>query len=492
VTLAAAGCTRGESTRTPARGAGATHTVAAGPAQTPTAARSNDEFVLRVPLDGGVPRVTAYPRTDSTVWTASGAAPALASILGFDADAGLIAAVDRRGVPLWIDLHAGTVSLAARTRLHSPATSDGSVIYGVGADGAVARFTPTGNSVFHFPRAARAVYPQASGDVLILAGRGAAARLWRIHPPRQTRTDSLAVPDAEDGTPAPTGDPIYFPLPKRRLVGVRTRPLQRLSPISFRHAVIALAATPSGDRFYVVTDSAHEVSIVDRYQNRVTATVALPGQPRDLRVDPLGRWVLVRATRGDAVWCIGTGTDRLDATVRSVWRADLPFVAPNGDIAVGRGRDVVFVDPLTSAETGRTPDGLSEFWYPFTWDGFRPRAAALDQPVQFGADSDSARAAATRPADSASSPPPTPAARAPVDSAKLGFTVSFAALLSETTARQRAAAIVVNGQAARVVTSNASGTPVYRVVLGPYLTRQAADAAGQASGQSYYVYPGPP
>jgi cell division protein FtsN len=70
--------------------------------------------------------------------------------------------------------------------------------------------------------------------------------------------------------------------------------------------------------------------------------------------------------------------------------------------------------------------------------------------------------------------------------------VSFASLLDEPKARDQASKISVNGQTARVVTSMTSGMAVYRVVLGPYATREEADRAGRASGQSYYVYAGTP
>jgi cell division protein FtsN len=78
------------------------------------------------------------------------------------------------------------------------------------------------------------------------------------------------------------------------------------------------------------------------------------------------------------------------------------------------------------------------------------------------------------------------------DSTKLGFTVSFAALLSESQAREQAAKITVNGRPARVITGIVSGTTVYRIVLGPYQTRDEAEQAGRASGQSFVIYAGTP
>jgi cell division septation protein DedD len=81
---------------------------------------------------------------------------------------------------------------------------------------------------------------------------------------------------------------------------------------------------------------------------------------------------------------------------------------------------------------------------------------------------------------------------ASVDSVKLGFTVSFAVFLDEPRARDEASKISVNGQTARVVTSMTNGTTVFRVVLGPYPTRDEADRAGRAANHSFVIYSGTP
>ena len=72
--------------------------------------------------------------------------------------------------------------------------------------------------------------------------------------------------------------------------------------------------------------------------------------------------------------------------------------------------------------------------------------------------------------------------------ARAGFTVSFAALLSEQRARDLASSISVDGQNARVLTGTNSGTTVYRVVLGPYPSRDDAERAGKAAGKAYWIY----
>jgi len=64
--------------------------------------------------------------------------------------------------------------------------------------------------------------------------------------------------------------------------------------------------------------------------------------------------------------------------------------------------------------------------------------------------------------------------------------------LSEQRARELAGQIKVHGQSPRVVPTDRDGTTVYRVLLGPYPTREEAERAGRESGQDYWVYKSAP
>jgi len=445
--------------------------------------------MLRVPQSGGVARVTAYPAIDSTVWTATDAAPALSHILAFDADAGLIAAVDSRGLPLWLDLRVGTVTHPQKGKLRDIVSVDASTIYDIGPDGAIARLTPPGNSVVKPPRPALRIFPHTTGTLLVLAGRTDSSRLYKVHPPDTRILDSLTIGPVTNGIGAPLGDWIYFVSSDRSLSGVNARTMAKGNRIEIDGRVTALATTPSGDRFFVLTDSSKTLDVIDRYQDRVTTRVPLPGRPRDLRVDPFGRYVLVRAATGDSVWIVGIGADKVIGTVHSTWRGDLPLVAPDGAIAVTHGDDVAFMDAAGLKLVRMAPGGAADFWYPFVWSGFRPRAAILDSVPVVEPDSDTTvRVVPPPPLVRDTVTPPKPA----VDSSRLGYLVSFAVLLNDAKAREQAAKIVVDGRAARVVTGVVDGTAVYRVILGPFATHDEADRVGRTSGQTYVVYRGSP
>jgi hypothetical protein len=455
-----------------------------------------DPLVLRVPRGGGLARVVAFPQVDSTIWTSTGALPALDHVLAFDDDEGSIAFVDIHGRSGRLNLRVGTVSITSRERLLSPASVSGSTIFGVTLSGSVVRMTPVGDWTFVPPRPARLVFPQRDTSILVLSGEGDATTLWRVRPPLQAVKDSLHIPAVTRSVPTPLGDRVYF-ASKAGLFAVDTRTLKATGRIRAIRGVAAMAVTPSGDRVYVATDSSNTIQIVDRYRNQLAGQISLPRRVSGLRLDPLGKYLLARDSTRDSVWIVAVGTNRLIGTVRSAWRGDLPFVAPNGAIATAVGRDVWFIDPIALRPLVHVPDGASDFWFGFWWTGLRPQATALDQPVPLDTMRDTAAlapppAAPLSPADTTS----VHAARPKADSTPFtqnGFWIQFAAYLVQQRAQDLAAQIHVGRENASIVVGIVNGVPIYRVVLGPYPTREEADRIAAASGQaSTYVHAGPP
>jgi DNA-binding beta-propeller fold protein YncE len=448
---------------------------------------------MRLPRTGGQLRVLAYPRLDSVVWSSSDPAPAISRVLAFDEEAGLLSFVDAKGIPARVDFRLDNVSIATRTRLTGVSSFDGATIYGLTKDGALLRSTPSGDWTFKPPRPARAIVPLSDGTVLLLGSKEHAAMVFRMRPPDTKILDSAEVPGAAKAEWAQAGDRLYFTV-EHNLVGVRTRDLQPLNVIELDGHARSVVATPSGDRLFALADSSKQVDVIDRYREKVNEHIQLPAIAEDLRIDPLGRYLLVHAASNDSAWVVDVGTGRLIGAVKTAWRDDLPFVALDGAIALAQGNDVVFVDGATLKERRRIAQGGADYWYSFAWSGFRPRAAELDQPVRFpGADSaDSAsRASAdtTRPAAPA---PPRDTAPAPVPIVAKGWVVSFAALLNEQKAREMAATIHVHNETARVQSTPREGQTIFRVILGPYLTKDEAERVGRDSKQNYWVYEATP
>jgi cell division septation protein DedD len=68
--------------------------------------------------------------------------------------------------------------------------------------------------------------------------------------------------------------------------------------------------------------------------------------------------------------------------------------------------------------------------------------------------------------------------------------VSFATVLNAQTANEIAAGITVGGSRARVVQAQAGGTPIFRVVVGPFTSREEAERIGRESKRQYWIYEG--
>jgi cell division septation protein DedD len=484
-----------------------------------------DQIILRIPRSGGAVRAYRYPQLDSVIWTSGTNAAAPGRVLAFDADAGSLAYVDRNGIPGRIDLRSGTIGAATRAKLTSLSSSDGWSIYGIAANGSITRLTPSGDWTFAPPKRARLVLPQQDGTLLVLTDHGSDLGVIRLRPPDTDVMDSAAVPDAPRILHAQVGDRVYFGIDSS-LIALRGRTLQVTPPLHLAGGVRAVAPTPSGDRLFVATDSSRNLVVVDRYRDQVERSIELPGVVSALRMDPLGRYVLARAAKADSAWVVAVGTARVIGSVATEWRDDLPIVAPDGALLLAQENDVVIVDGETLRPRTTMRGAGKDFWHLIVWNGFRPRAGELDQPVTF-ADSDSAARAVPDSGDTVTAVPapkpipdtangqaatmgrpprapiPRPAPpRLPADTGTRtapaqpatphGWIVSFAAFVSEQPARQRAAAISVGGQTARVVTGQTNGTTIYRVILGPYPTKADAERVGRESRESFWVYEGNP
>jgi hypothetical protein len=416
-------------------------------------------------------------------------------MLSFDQDAGTIVFVDSKGFPGRIDLRETDVGKASKAKLTSISSANGSDIYGINPKGEVVRLNPNGGD-WHFkpPVPARSVFAQPNGELIVSANKGSQTIVWKVRPPDDVIQDSTTLPLSGRAVSTQMGDRIYFTVDSG-LVGVKVKDLSPLGAVELNSRVRALAPTPSGDRIYVATAADSSLSIIDRYSGQVSTGLTLAAPPADLRMDPLGRYLIARFPKGDSVWVIAIGTNRLVGAVQTRWSSDLPAITPDGELAVLGEKDVVLLDPEKFSVKSTVPSGAKDFWYFFAWDGFRPRAQGIDQPVTFPGEVIDSLTASSTPSTTPTVPTPvdtapTPAQQQP-QSAR-GFTVQFGALLSDDKAQQLANTINVGGIMAHVVASTAAGSPIFRVVMGPYATRDEAVKVGRASRREYWVYEGSP
>lgn len=469
-----------------------------------------DAIVLRVSRGGGRLSAYPYPGLDTTLWRSSARAPALDRVIAFGPDDGYLAAVDTGGTAVRIDLRLGGIVSARGDSPVTVSSADGADVYALNTNGDITRFTPSGGDwKVAPPLPANAIFAQGDGSVILAGAQGSRVVVWRVRPPGQSVSDSLSVEvggataslaRTVASTAGMIGDRVYFGA-NESVIAVRSRDLGKALDVDMGEPVVGIAATPSGDRLFVALAAETALHIVDRFEEGVSGKIELPTVARALRMDPLGRLLLAQGN-GDSVYVVSLATDEVAGVVRTEWRGDLPLVLPDGAIALARGNDVVFTNSATFDDARTVKGGGRDFWHVLRWNGFRPRAAGLDEPVQFRRSAprdtgppDSARVI-TALGSLASPPtiaaPPSPRTRPGAPSRDSSFTVQFAAVLEEETARKLVNRIKVDGQSPRIATAERAGKTLYRVVLGPYSSRGVAERVGKTSGQSYWVFEGAP
>lgn len=222
--------------------------------------------------------------------------------------------------------------------------------------------------------------------------------------------------------------------------------------------------SPSGHRLYVARDD-DALYIYDRYSRDRLGSVKLPGPAKELRSDLYGAWLLVRPAQGDSIWVVDAVAGKHVATVASRWGNDLPAIAPPATLLLRRGKDVVGLD-LTDAKlpvAGRVKDGAADLWLPVAWtpEKERPADVARDSIA-----ADSALAAS--------------------DSTAPRIYLQVSSSRNPAWANELAERVSAAGLAAKVLPPN-EGEDAYRVVLGPYPNREAADAASRSLNMPSFI-----
>ena len=123
---------------------------------------------MRVPAGGGLARAYRYPNLDSLAWRSTESAPALGSLLAFDAENGTMAFVDAVGIPGWIDFRSGSVRQPTVKPLSLIASTEGFAIFGVNADRHLVRYTPAGDWTQRLNGQIRKLFPQPDGSLIVL------------------------------------------------------------------------------------------------------------------------------------------------------------------------------------------------------------------------------------------------------------------------------------------------------------------------------------
>jgi hypothetical protein len=150
---------------------------------------------------------------------------------------------------------------------------------------------------------------------------------------------------------------------------------------------------------------------------------------------------MVHPPGADSLWLVDLARNRYVAGFAADWAADLPTITNQQTLLVKIGPDVVAYDlgKKDFPEMGRVAGGARDVWLPLAWTPETGTATALPG--------------------------------APADSA----------------AAELARQLEQQGLPARVLDPR-PGEDGFRVVLGPYPTREAAESTGRRLGRPYFIY----
>lgn len=413
-------------------------------------------FAISVPHDGGTPRLYRMPALTAWPTPLRGRLPAVERVLGVDPEAGELFVRTAKFELLALDLESGridTVSADAQVATLGP---DGTV-YAVDAK----------HRVTTRSRRVRLTWARAlDGDPRELFG-GADERLLAVIGGDRPGLVVAAADQPAVTRPLPADGDVAASRWADLVAVASDSGVSLLDPLGRREPGFvpiadhprALVFSPSGHRVYVGSRSGLGLAVIDRYALREIDGVALPTPAAALRLDPFGQWLLARPTLGDTVWIVDLSIKRLVGGLPTAWDADLPAVSPDGALLLRRGNDVVAVRPDSLVEIGRVQNGAADLWVATDW---APRGA-----VQ------AATAGAAAAADS-------PGAEGPLY-------VQVSVSRNATWSQQMAEELTRAGLPAKVLPP-ASIDEGFRVVLGPYSTRDQAETIGRKLGRPYWIY----
>jgi hypothetical protein len=203
----------------------------------------------------------------------------------------------------------------------------------------------------------------------------------------------------------------------------------------------------------------------------------LPGVALTLRIDGSGRWMLARPSTGESVWIIDLATNRLVSTVETDWQDDLPTVAGRAILLARDGDDVVASDlsRANGPEIGRVASNENDWWIVTNWVP-RERLSLVAAAAESALVSQDSLLARTDTAATVES----------TDQLYLQVSSSQNLEWSRELAKQLTGA----GYPARVLEPTTPDEG-YRVVVGPYASREEAQETGRKLGRPYFVLTNP-
>jgi hypothetical protein len=418
--------------------------------------------VLRLPPEGGTPRLYRVPKLEPSAWKLEDKLPPLQRAIGADPEQGFVFLLDKKRNVVALDLETRRLRPSLEQVRQATVGPDGG-LYAVDTAGSVTQIVRRTPVRFRSKlRGSPSELHGTMGGMLVATLGGAQPKMEVLGSDRPPA--SFALPAGRQALSL-WGDLVAVAADTAVVIfeteGDSDGGRDRISiPVS--GGAKAVMFSPSGHRIYVARAS-EGLLVLDRVSGAELLEIELPGPAVGLNGDLFGQWVLVRPATGDSAWVVDVGKGGFIGTVDVEWDADLPVVVSPNTLLTRRGKHVVAVDLGAEGfpERGKVEDGAGDVWLPLSW---RP---PQEEGVPVSADS-AALAEAGAAAKGASVYLQVSSSQNPVWAEELSLKLRAAGLPA-------------------AVLKPARSDEAYRVVLGPYPTREQAEETGRGIGMPSFV-----
>jgi hypothetical protein len=415
--------------------------------------------ILRFPVRGGTVLAHTPDSLAPLGWQSSGQMPAVARLLGYDHEQRIVYALDPRRRLVGLDLESGSGRSFLTGVTLAVAGPDGAV-YSVDSAGALRRLLRRATTTFpaRFDGPPRALFGAANGQVLAVSADSTPT--LQLLAPERTGTP-MVLPGAE--VAATQWGELVATAHGSSVRLVRTADARTVREMRIGDLPVQMVFSPSGHRLYLLEPDG-DLLVLDRFRGERVFTRRLPGPAREMRIDASGRWLLVRPAAEDSVWVLDLATDRPIRAIPTAWREDLPLVAGGVTLLVLRGDDVDAwnLSAIPPAPVARASGGARDLWLAIGWvPPERAREVLADQAAATARDLGLA-----------------PDMEAPVPGADAEFWLQVSSSQNPDWADDLANDLFLKGFPATVWPPSGPEER-FRVVVGPYPSREEAEGAGR-------------
>ena len=381
------------------------------------------------------------------------ALPGIKRVVGADLDQGLIYLLGAKSEVITLDLQTGRARPQVMAGVREATVGPDGTLFTVDDSNAVTQLVRRNPVRFQsrLPARPRDLFGTKDAELLaITASGGNQLNLLGSDQP-------TAEIDLPPGDAAATfwGDLVAVAA-DTAVVLVDPRDHDHLQSIPISDHARAVTFSPSGHRFYVARREG-SVLVFNRFTNEKLGEIELPGPARSLRMGPYGRWLLVHPPAADSLWLVDLSNNKLVGAYQTDWSTDLPTVTNQQALLLKSGDDVVAVDlgQQKLPVIGRVKGGAKDYWLTLPWS---PESGTAS-PTEEVADT-------TGPSE---------------------VFLQVSSSQNRAWAAELASQLSSAGLPARVIDPKA-GEEGFRVVLGPYTSRDAAEAAGRRLGRPFFIY----